>query len=188
MGRQSLAGPAPCAGVTKRRGSLDIATSADLLFSLPGQTPAQMDRDLDIALSLRPAPDLSLQPRAVCRPQHARGQGCRAGPRHAEQRHRLRKLAALTPASCCRGYRQTTLKPSAPISPPARRAFATSSPAFPSSAPTALGIGPLGLVDVCELPGQRRGISSAAVISSAPPWSRDGSCSATTSRRCRSCS
>ena len=104
------------------------------------------------------------------RPRHARGPGCRAGPRYAEQRHRLRKLAvpaaALAVRRLCPDHAH---QPGAPISP-ARRAFGTSSPVFHRAHRRGLGIGPLGLVDVCEL-GQRRGgiVPCAARTSLASP-------------------
>ena len=51
MGRQAFGSVSTVKKLVKKARSLSIATSADLLFNLPGQTPAQMDHDLDLALS-----------------------------------------------------------------------------------------------------------------------------------------
>lgn len=51
MGRQAFGSVSTVKKLVKKARSLSIATSADLLFNLPGQTAAQMDHDLDQALS-----------------------------------------------------------------------------------------------------------------------------------------
>lgn len=52
MGRERFGGAALVQKLVRRCRKLDIATSGDLLFNLPGQTPAQMERDVDIAVGV----------------------------------------------------------------------------------------------------------------------------------------
>lgn len=51
MGREKFGDASTVGRLVKKARGLSIATSADLLFNLPGQTEAQMDHDIDVALS-----------------------------------------------------------------------------------------------------------------------------------------
>lgn len=51
MGREAFGDAGTVKKLVKKARALSIATSADLLFNLPGQTRAQMDHDLDVAVS-----------------------------------------------------------------------------------------------------------------------------------------
>ena len=51
MGRERFGGASLVKKLVKRARALSIATSGDLLFNLPGQQPAQMDHDVDVALA-----------------------------------------------------------------------------------------------------------------------------------------
>jgi oxygen-independent coproporphyrinogen-3 oxidase len=51
MGRQKFGSASTVRALERKCRGLGIATSGDLLFNLPGQTPAQMDADVETALS-----------------------------------------------------------------------------------------------------------------------------------------
>ena len=119
-----------------------------------------MDRDLDIALSCATCT------RSVCTtsccirwPRHAVVQGCRAGPRHAEQRHphcenRLRLRSALAVQKAVSRPR-SQLRSADIAAGPTRFRYELAS--FSIERTDGLGIGPLGLSTFANL-GQRRGI------------------------------
>lgn len=173
MGRQKFGGASTVRRVTKKAHSLGIATSADLLFNLPGQTPEQMDRDLDIALScgLHQICLYNLVLYAgLGTPWSKDAALVRAMPNNAtacENWLRLRQRLL------SEGYVQTTLTnfERADIAAgPAHFRYETAS--FSMERTDGLGIGPLGLSTFVNL-GQHRGIKLLRRKNIAgQPWSR----------------
>lgn len=173
MGRQKFGGASTVRRVIKKAHSLGIATSADLLFNLPGQTPAQMDRDLDIALScgLQQICLYNLVLYAGLGTPWSKDAGLvRAMPNNTtacESWLRLRQRLL------SEGYVQTTLtnfERADIAASPARFRYETAS--FSMERTDGLGIGPLGLSTFVNL-GQRRGIKLLRRKNIAGrPWSR----------------
>lgn len=158
MGREKFGDASTVARLVKKARGLAIATSADLLFNLPGQTEAQMDHDIDVALSCG-LDQICLynlvlyaglgtpwsQDPALVRAMRGNDDACRNWLRLRE-----RLLRA--------GYVQTTLtnfERQEVSTGPQRFRYEVAS--FSPERTDGLGVGPLGLSTFVNV-GQRRGI------------------------------
>jgi oxygen-independent coproporphyrinogen-3 oxidase len=154
MGRERFGDAALVAKLVRRCHALDIAASGDLLFNLPGETLAQMERDVDVALGtgldqiclyhlvLYPGLDTpwAREPELLA----AVPDNGRACEHWLHLRERL--LAA--------GYRQTTLTNFERADVGARR-FRYEEASFSVERTDGVGFGPLGLSTFVDVPRRR---------------------------------
>ncbi len=172
MGREKFGDASTVKKLTKKARSLSIATSADLLFNLPGQTAAQMDQDVEIALAC------GLDQICLYNLVLYEGLGTPWAQERALVRAMLPNQAAcenwlrLRERLLRQGYVQTTLTNfERQDSHDGPQRFRYELASFSPERTDGLGIGPLGLSTFVNL-GQKRGLKLLRRKDlAATPWS-----------------